>query len=204
MAKGRVRGLALFIHTEKSFGGSMKRIAIFALGLLSLGALLYAQEGDSPGQDSRRPDGFDEYQRTSIEKLSLSGTLGLKRGVIILKDGDRIWYAPGLRPFAGFIDGLKDGAAVTLEGWGRRIPQTDAGFLRVSKLILDGKEYEVGPAEPWITRGSGLWEKFRGRGDPLGLLKFRDRRWRGWAEPGWGLQCFPDIRRHLRTRPKEN
>jgi hypothetical protein len=182
----------------------MKRIAIFALGLLSLGALLYAQEGDSPGQDSRRLDGFDEYQGASIKKLSLSGTLGLKRGVIVLKDGDRIWYAPGLQPFAGFIDGLKDGAAVTLEGWGGKISQTDAGFLRVSKLSLDGKEYEVGPAEPRITRGPGHWGEFRGRGERLGPPEFHSRGRKGRAEPGWEPRCFPELRRHLRTRPKES
>jgi hypothetical protein len=185
----------------------MKRIAVLIVGLLSLGLLLYAQEGNSPQKNNRRYGGFDEYQGAAAEKLSLSGTLGLSRGIIVLKDGDQIWYTPGLRHYAGFIDGLKEGAAVTLEGWGGKIPQTGAGFLRVSKLILDGKEYEVGPAEPRIARGPGSWGEFKGRGERPDALKFhgRGRRGRaGPAEPGWGPRRFPEIHRRFRTGPKES
>jgi hypothetical protein len=142
----------------------MKRIYLLALGLLSLGALLYAQSGDSPQQDNRPPRRgawfFDGG--VSAEKLSLSGTLGLSRGIIVLQSGEETWYTPELQRYTGFIDALKEGAAVTLEGWGRKIPQVDGnvGFLRVSKLTLNGKDYEIGPAEPWAAQGPG-WDRPR-------------------------------------------
>jgi hypothetical protein len=192
----------------------MKRIAVLAMGLLSLGLVLYAQEGNSPQQNNRRYRGFDEYQRVSVEKLSLSGTLGLSQGIIVLQNGEEIWYVPGLRHYVGFIDGLKDGAAVTLEGWGRKTPQTGeaAGFLRVSKLTLDGRNYEVGPAEPGIARGPGPRGEPKGPGprDRLGPPEFHGWERRGrmgpMMGPGWGSRRLPEIHRrfHFRIEPKES
>jgi hypothetical protein len=187
----------------------MKRIAIFTLGLLSLGTLLYAQAGDSPRPDNRRLRHherlFDESH--GAEKLTLTGTLGLSRGIIVLKNGEETWYVPELRRYIGFIDDLKEGAAVTLEGWGRKIPQIDenAGFLRVSRLTLNGKDYEVGPAEPWVAQGPG-WD--RPRAPRLGPPGPHGRGPRGrmgpMMRPGWGLRDLPEIRRQLRAGPEES
>ncbi|MDR2747007.1 MAG: hypothetical protein LBB77_06115 [Treponema sp.] len=185
----------------------MKRITVLTLGLLSLGLCLYAQEG--PQQNNRRYRGFGEYQEISVEKLILSGTLGLSQGVIVLKNGEEIWYAPGLRPYIGFIDGLKEGAAVTLEGWGRKTPEAGeaAGFLRVSKLTLDGKDYEVGPAESRVAQGHRGEFKSPGHRERLGPPEFRGRdRIRPMMEPGCGPRRLPEIRRYYRFRsePEES
>jgi hypothetical protein len=183
----------------------MKRIAALSLGLLFLGLVLYAQEGNPLQQNNRRYRQIDE--RRGTEKLSLNGTLGLSRGIIVLKSGEEIWYAPGLLRYTGFIDGLKEGTAVTLEGWGRRTPQIEgaAGFLMVSKLTLDGKDYEVGPAEPRMSQGPGPRENWGpGRRGPP---EFHDREWRGGPpmNPRRG-PGHPEIHRpfHLRTVPKES
>ena len=183
----------------------MKRIAVLAMGLLSLGLFLYAQEGNPLQQNNRRYRGFSEDQRMPLEKLSLSGTLGLSRGIIVLKSGEEIWYVPGFGRYTGFIEGLKEGAAVALEGWGRKIPQAgeSAGFLRVSKLTLDGKDYELGPAEPRVAQGPGPqvddWPRGPGH---------RERRGRvgPMMGPGWGPRHLPKIRRHFlfRAEPKES
>jgi hypothetical protein len=188
----------------------MRRIAVLSLGLLSLGLVLYAQEGNSLEQNNRRYRGIDGRQ--GIEKLSLSGTLGLSRGIIVLKSGEEIWYAPGLGRYTGFIEGLKEGALVTLEGWGRRIPQTDdaAGFLMVSKLTLDGKDYEVGPAEPRLSQGPGPWESWGpGHRERRGPPEFqgRERRMDPMMDFRRGLRHhLPEIRRYFkfRTEPKES
>jgi hypothetical protein len=186
----------------------MKRIVIVTLGLLALGTLLYAQEGNSPEQNNRRYRGIDGPE---IEKLSLSGTLGLSRGIIVLKSGEEIWYAPGLGRYTGFIEGLKEGAAVILEGWGRRTPQTDgaAGFLMVSKLTLDGKDYEVGPAEPRLSQGPGPRESWGpGHRERRGSPEFqgRERRMGPMMDFHRGQRHHPEIRRHFkfRTEPKES
>jgi hypothetical protein len=184
----------------------MKRIAVLSLGLLFLGLVLYAQEGNSPEQNNRRYRGIDG---PGIEKLSLSGTLGLSRGIIVLKSGEEIWYTPGLGRYTGFIEGLKEGAAVTLEGWGKRIPQTDeaAGFLMVSKLTLDGKDYEVGPAEPRLSQGPGHWESWGHRERRPPEFQDRERRMGPMMDFYRGQRHhLPEIRRHFkfRTEPKES
>ncbi|MDR1024160.1 MAG: hypothetical protein LBL56_00405 [Treponema sp.] len=120
----------------------MKRIVMLALGFAALGTLLYSQDGDS-----RRRERSDDYtrNRTAPEQLSLTGTLELKQGVIALQSGDQTWYAPGLQRYTGFIEGLKEGAVVTLEGWGQTNPRSGetTGLLRVSKLTLNGKDYDL-------------------------------------------------------------
>jgi hypothetical protein len=190
----------------------MKRIVVLIMGLLSLGLLLYAQEGNSLQQNNRWYHGFDEDQRIPFEKISLSGTLGLSRGIIVLKSGEEIWYVPGLQHYASFIDGLKDGAAVTLEGWGRKSPQISevTGFLRVSKLTLDGKDYDIGPAEPRVAQGPGPWADDWPNGswhrEQWGPQEFHNWRPRGRMGPGREPHRLPKTRRHLRFRaePKES
>jgi hypothetical protein len=189
----------------------MRRIAVLTLGLAVLGTLLYAQTGDAPQQDNRQPRRrlFNGPDGGFVEKLSLTGTLGLSRGVLVLKTGDEIWYAPELQRYIGFIDDLKEGAAASLEGWGRKIPQIDenAGVLRVSKLTLNGRDYEVGPEEPWVAREPDRAPGRRDHDVPGP---------RGWGHrgrmgpmmrPGWGPRDhLPEIRRHFqfRTEPQES
>ncbi|MDR1444238.1 MAG: hypothetical protein LBI94_05120 [Treponema sp.] len=64
----------------------MKRIVILALGFTVLGTLLFSQEGNF-----RRRERFDDFplNRTAPEQLSLTGTLGLKQGVIVLQTEDQ-------------------------------------------------------------------------------------------------------------------
>lgn len=189
----------------------MKRIAVLTLGLVVLGTLLYAQTGDSPQQDNRQQRRlerlFNGPYDNAVEKLSLTGTLGLSRGIVVLKTGDEIWYAPELRRYIGFIDDLKEGAPAVVEGWGRKIPQIDenAGFLRVSKLTLNGRDYEVGPAEPWVAQEPG-WNRapmHREHMGPSGPHGWGPRGRMGpMMRPGWGPR--PEIHRQFRTGPKES
>jgi hypothetical protein len=181
----------------------MKRIAVLSLGLLFLGLVLYAQEGNPLPQNNRHYRGAAE----GAERLSLEGTLEFSRGIIVLKSGEEIWYVPGLLHYSGFIEGLKEGAVVTLEGWGRRTPQTDgaAGFLMVSRLSLDGKDYEIGPAEPRLSWGpdEGWGPGHRRRRE---LPEFRGGEGRGapMMNHRRGPRHSPETRRHFnfRAEPK--
>jgi hypothetical protein len=125
----------------------MKRIALLTLALAALGSLLYAQDRGSSGAFTRT--------RPVAEQLSLTGTLELEGGAIVLKSGDQSWHVPGLLRYTGFIEGLKEGAAVTLEGRALRNTGADAdsGVLWVSKLTLNGKDYDVGMTGPAVARG---------------------------------------------------
>jgi hypothetical protein len=135
----------------------MKRIAVLALVLAALGSLLYAPGLAAQDRNSRRWENFGGVTRSrpAAEQLTLTGTLGLSQGAIVLNSGDQTWYVPGLLRYTGFIEGLKEGAAVTLEGLGRKNAGSgaDSGVLWVSKLTLNGKDYDLGAARPAIAQG---------------------------------------------------
>ena len=106
----------------------------------------YSQERGNP---PRRMQGSprDFYQKA--ESASVSGNLTIVRGMIAVSSGDVTYLAGGLQRFVGFIDGLKEGAAVTLEGSAFAVPQNDkVKFLLVQKMTLNGKDYDLGRPRP--------------------------------------------------------
>jgi hypothetical protein len=88
------------------------------------------------------------FAQTAPATTTVNGALGLKGGRIVLNSGDTSYYTRGLERFIGFIDGLKEGAQVVIEGYVS--PPSREGvtekLLFPVKLTLNGKEYEVGPA----------------------------------------------------------
>jgi hypothetical protein len=77
--------------------------------------------------------------------VTVTGKLGIARGQIALTDQDVTYYAPTLHRYVGFIDGLKEGAEVTLAGWTAPVDFQDAAskILIVTKLTISGKDYDL-------------------------------------------------------------
>ena len=102
----------------------------------------YSQERGYPrGREQGSPRDF--FQK--MESASVSGNLTIVRGMIAVNSGDLTYLAWGLQRFVGFIDGLKEGAAVTLEGSAFSVPQNEkVKFLQVQKMTLNGKDYDLG------------------------------------------------------------
>lgn len=103
----------------------MKKIIIFSLLLLSA-ALVFAQTA-------------------APETVSVSGKLALVNGRIVLQSGENLYYVAGIGRLVGFIDGLKEGAQVSLEGYVRNEPG-NVWVLWPVKLTLGGKSYDLAPA----------------------------------------------------------
>jgi hypothetical protein len=62
--------------------------------------------------------------------------------MLALRADSITYYVPGIQRFVGFIDGLKDGARVTVKGY---VINTDHGdILHPYELNISGKTYEVG------------------------------------------------------------
>ncbi|MDR2398699.1 MAG: hypothetical protein LBD74_08085 [Spirochaetaceae bacterium] len=74
---------------------------------------------------------------------SVTGALALRTGRIVLEAGGETYYVRGLSRFVGFIDGLKEGAKVTVEGY--VYGDGFSSWLQPVKLTLNGKDYEVAP-----------------------------------------------------------
>ncbi|MDR0475925.1 MAG: hypothetical protein LBH43_19945 [Treponema sp.] len=137
----------------------MKRIIMCVfLTVVVAGGLLFAQSRRWPGfgRGSGRGAGPVQEQgpqgktgtegRKAPEKISISGVLGIAKGHIAVKSGDTTYYLTGLNRYMGFIDGLKEGASVKLEGYSRKIRNGDSdneAYMRVSQLTLNGKTYDL-------------------------------------------------------------
>ena len=75
------------------------------------------------------------------QTVSVQGTLGLQNGVIALTSGDTVYYVPHLSRYVGFIDGLKEGAPVKIDGY--TFTNQVAAFLEPAKLTVGGKDYDL-------------------------------------------------------------
>jgi phage-related protein len=104
----------------------MKKIVLFCLVTAIIGGSIFAQ--------------------SNTPTTTIRGTRGLSNGRISVVSNNITYYVRGLERFVGFIDGLKEGAQVSLDGYAS-VPtvegQTDRLF-RAVKLTLNGKIYEVG------------------------------------------------------------
>jgi hypothetical protein len=135
------------------FGVFMKRTLIFMLLLTAVlmagaGALFaQTQEPDSKSPQRREPplsgrSGPPRESRQNAETSTITGKLELINGNIAVKNGDTVYYPIGLDRLIGFVDGLKEGAEVSLEGWSFGASRdTEYRRFLVSKLTLNGKEY---------------------------------------------------------------
>lgn len=108
-------------------------------------------------------------QSNTPATTTIKGTLGLSAGRISVVSGNITYYVRGLERFVGFIDGLKEGAQVSLDGYAsapRVEGQKDRLFYPVT-LTLNGKNYEVGSPTPFNMmlgrngKGMGMSPGFR-------------------------------------------
>jgi hypothetical protein len=124
----------------------MKRIVLFGLLALCTAGFVSAQMG-SRGMGRWAPPVPPSPQAPAAEEITVSGNLSIVHGRIALVSGDTTYYVGGLDRLVGFIDGLKEGARVSLEGAAYQSPgDPKVKILRVSKLTLNGKDYDLSPA----------------------------------------------------------
>jgi hypothetical protein len=113
------------------------------------------------------------FAQTAPATSAVSGVLGLSAGRIVLKSGDTTYYTRGLGRFVGFIDGLREGAEVTIEGYVSPplLEGANERLLVPVKLTIGDKTHEVGPGfagarirRPPTGPGWSGWGNRRGRG----------------------------------------
>lgn len=125
----------------------MKRIVIVvAAGLAAAGALS-AQAFAGRGA-------FGQAAAVqAAETVKVEGKLALVNGMIAVKEKDKTYYVGGIGRLVGFVDGLKEGASVKLEGYAFEVPAAPEYLhLRATKLTLGGKDYDLSQA---FGRGMG-------------------------------------------------
>jgi hypothetical protein len=115
----------------------MKKNVILVL-LFMLTAGIFAQTA----QERPRNRPLEQPQTVSV-----SGALSIVNGHIAVQSGSTVFYVAGIQRFVGFIDGLKEGAQVMLDGYvHNRYEDENTKLLFVTKLTLNGKSYDTAPA----------------------------------------------------------
>lgn len=92
-----------------------------------------------------------------MEKITLEGTLELVNARVAIKKDAKTYYVAIPSRLYGFIDGLKEGANVTIEGYTHEVPGVkDSYMVRPDKLTLAGKTIELGNAMGGNAPMSGM------------------------------------------------
>lgn len=144
----------------------LHRIRLLVLsGLLGSGifSAMYAQPaveigppqgrtGPESGTDARAEAGDTRIENTGTDALTgpetvtVTGNLTIVHGSIAVQDNGVTYYVRGLARYIRFIESLKYGAAVSLQGFTFAYPPEDTiKFLQVTKLTIDGKDYDLTP-----------------------------------------------------------
>ena len=132
----------------------LKRKILSILFIFGLAAMTWAQGSgrDKPSNEMRRPAG---------ETVTVSGSMVVSHGLPAVKSGDDTYFVRGINRLTGFVDGLKEGAQVTLEGRSFTSKRDSTlKFLRPAKLTLNGKDYDLTP----LGRGFGSNRQFNAPG----------------------------------------
>jgi len=144
----------------------VKRIILFCMLAVCAIAVVSAQGDNRRKQDASRgrqhppawghnaPRGFSP----SPENVNVSGNLTIAQGMIAVIDKDTTYLIRGLNRYTGFIDGLKEGATVTLEGYALPSPQKNTvKILHVEKMTLNGKDYDLAMPRRDMPMQRGRW-----------------------------------------------
>ncbi len=110
------------------------------------------------------------------------GTLAFVNGMIAVKSKDKTYYVGGLQQLFGFVDGLKEGATVSVEGYATSVSLApEYAFMHVTKLTFNKKEYDLSQA-----RGKGMGQ---GRGHRMMDGQSQGRPMMGGQGQGPGNNC---------------
>ena len=115
----------------------MKKIFITAAVVLLLAGNAFTQAWGPQGRGTWPPP---------AETVSVEGTLQLHNGHIALNSGTTVYYVPRVGRLTGFVDGIREGARVSVEGYAQ------GNFLHVTKLTIAGRVYDF----PALGTGPGF------------------------------------------------
>jgi len=160
----------------------VKRIGLILFLVILMTGVIFAQDrGDRPDRGNHherfnRQDGTRQFQR---ENVTINGKLQMERGVFAVASGDSVYFVPVLGRYVGFIDGLKEGANVSIEGYLFR------NIIHPVKITIDGKSHDF-PAFNREFSGERFNERFGENLRERFGENFRERFGDGNFRPGRG------------------
>jgi len=79
--------------------------------------------------------------------VTVDGVLKLEKGLVAVESGDNVYIVPMLTRYIGFINELKEGIRVSVEGYSFR------NFIHPTKLTIEDKTHEFIAAGPRMNPG---------------------------------------------------
>jgi len=130
----------------------MKKIFIFMFCIVLVMGMASAQ-GIRDQQNDGKPEKRNEQRRNidphagnnrqnkdnrkgELKSLTIEGTLKLEKGLIAVESGDEVYFVPMLTRYIGFLEGLKEGERVSIEGYGHK------KIILPKKVTLGEKSYD--------------------------------------------------------------
>jgi hypothetical protein len=101
----------------------MKKLVLLAIIAFLTAGAVFAQRAE-------------KTRRHPPEAITVEGTLQLQNGMIAVAGGESVYFVPILFRYAGFIEGIKEGNSVSIEGFAFK------NFLLPVKLAVGGKSYD--------------------------------------------------------------
>ena len=146
----------------------MKRKFLFIVLVIGIAAMASAQ-----GWGGEREGG------PPSEAVTVTGTMTLANGIPAIKSGDVIYIFPGLNRIVGYMQGLQEGASVTIDGTAISNPNnTNQKFVRASKLTVNGNTHDLTPSEE-------MRSFYREWFAPYGSMRHHQMRPRHYAPHGY-------------------
>jgi len=137
----------------------MKKIALVLIIAAAGSLAAFAQP--APGAWGPRA-----LAQTNQPTVKVDGQLSLVNGFVAVVSGGKTYYVHRLNRLIGFIDGLKEGAYVKLEGYEDVIDGAPTyAHLLTTKLSYGGKDYDLSQS---FGRGPGRGFGQGGRGPMMG------------------------------------
>lgn len=146
-----------------------KSLIVLIVGITAIGAV--------SAQGFARGPGMAQSPQSQVQPVAstIEGKLALVQGHPALIVKDKTYYVRMPQTLYGFIDGLKEGATVKLEGFEMAIPlATNTYFFQVSTLTIGAKSYDLsqmagaGFMGGSQMRGGQMGAEQMGRGNPRG------------------------------------
>ena len=128
-----------------------KTVLVFAIAVIAVG-MATAQPFVGRGNGFA---GQAQQTVTAPAATTVTGTLDLVNGRIAIKNGSKTYYVMSLNRLVGFVDGLKEGATVTVEGYAHDVYGAKDTFgLSVNKLTIGTRVIDLGTTTPGAGNNS--------------------------------------------------
>ena len=100
------------------------------------------------------------------QPITVEGTLQFQNGQIVLNSGTEVYFIPSINRLIGFIDGLREGARVSVEGYAY------GNIIHSTKLTVSGRVYDF--PDPVTRQGfpenAPVWGRHHNQG-PMGRFR---------------------------------